>query len=107
MEFRLPDLGEDAGKSAKVSFWYSSENDKVEEGQSFIDHLNPDSLQTIAAAQVEPFLKETTALTRYQFERIGYFCTDPDSSLDHLVFNKTVGLRDSWAKMQKQQKKKA
>ena len=80
---------------------FTQENpDKVEEGQSFTDHLNPESLKVIEAAKVEPYLKDTTALSRYQFERIGYFCTDPDSTADKLVFNKTVGLRDSWAKMQ-------
>ncbi len=83
---------------------FTQENpDKVEEGRTFTDTLNPESLQTIAAAKVEPYLRDTTSLSRYQFERIGYFCTDPDSTSDHLVFNRTVGLRDSWAKMQQKE----
>jgi glutaminyl-tRNA synthetase len=72
--------------------------------QDFTANLNPDSLKTLSNCKVEPSLKNCQALDRLQFERLGYFCTDADSSPEKLVFNKTVGLRDTWAKIQKQQK---
>jgi len=56
---------------------------------------------------VEPGLKEAKALDRFQFERLGYFCVDPDTTSDNLVFNRTVTLRDTWAKIQKKQQKKS
>jgi glutaminyl-tRNA synthetase len=65
----------------------------------FKDDLNPDSLCVLAAAKVEPSLKGATPGARYQFERLGYFCVDPDTSGDRLVFNRTVSLRDTWAKI--------
>lgn len=67
------------------------------QNKSFIDFINPSSLKIIEA-YVEPSLKETKAGDRFQFQRLGYFNVDNDSSSDKLVFNKTVGLRDSWAK---------
>ncbi|PCH77237.1 MAG: glutamine--tRNA ligase [Flavobacteriaceae bacterium] len=63
----------------------------------FKDFLNPDSLQIINAF-VEPSLKEAKDLDRFQFQRLGYFCVDKDSTADKMVFNRTVALRDSWAK---------
>jgi glutaminyl-tRNA synthetase len=66
-------------------------------GDSFAD-LNPNSLETLAGARVEPALSEAKIGEAVQFERQGYFCLDPDSRADHLVFNRTVGLRDSWAR---------
>jgi glutaminyl-tRNA synthetase len=54
---------------------------------------------------VEPGLKEAKPLDRFQFERLGYFCVDPDTTNDNLVFNRTVTLRDTWAKIQKKQQK--
>ena len=54
---------------------------------------------------VEPSLKEAKPLDRFQFERLGYFCIDPDTSRENLVFNRTVTLRDTWAKIQRKQKK--
>ena len=68
--------------------------------KDFKDFLNPNSL-TIGTAFVEPSLQSTQAEDKYQFQRKGYFCTDTDSSSDHLIFNKTVGLTDSWAKQEK------
>jgi glutaminyl-tRNA synthetase len=68
-------------------------------GDVFAD-LNPDSLETIADALVEPTLAELAAGEAVQFERQGYFCRDPDGMPDRLVFNRTVALRDSWAKTQ-------
>ena len=75
--------------------------DVVPEGSSFIAHLNPDSLETLTDCRVEPALAGSASGTRVQFERQGYFCVDPDATPDLLVFNRTVGLRDSWAKIQK------
>lgn len=73
------------------------------EGESFLDHLNPDSLCVIPGAKVEPSLKSANAGDRFQFERVGYFCVDPDTTEDKLVFNRIIALRDSWAKIEKQQ----
>ena len=73
----------------------------VPEGQDFTANLNPNSLERLTGAKVEPSLKSASPLSRYQFERQGYFCVDPDSSADKLVFNRTVALRDSWAKIEK------
>jgi glutaminyl-tRNA synthetase len=67
----------------------------------FKEHLNPDSLQVLETAWAEPALKEATLEERYQFLRKGYFTLDPDSTADKLVFNRTVGLRDMWAKESK------
>jgi glutaminyl-tRNA synthetase len=71
--------------------------DIVPEGGSFLDHLNPDSLAVLPDAQVEPSLAEAPAGAIFQFERQGYFCRDQASGL---VFNRTVALRDSWAKIE-------
>ena len=68
----------------------------------FTDYINPDSLRVIPAAKVEPSLKDAVVGDRFQFERVGYFCVDPDSTEDKLVFNRTIALRDSWAKIEKQ-----
>jgi glutaminyl-tRNA synthetase len=76
---------------------------EVPEGRDFTDYINPDSLQIITGAKVEPSLAESAPGSRYQFERLGYFCTDPDTTPDQLVFNRTITLRDEWAKLQKQQ----
>jgi glutaminyl-tRNA synthetase len=75
----------------------------VEEGQDPLDNLNPNSLEIITDAQVEPSLANTTAGTRYQFERLGYFCVDPDSKPGKPVFNRTVALKDAWARVEKKQ----
>jgi len=74
--------------------------EETEEGSDFTSHLNPDSLK-ITTGCVEPSLKGAVIGNRYQFERQGYFCVDPDSSEEKLVFNRTVSLRDSWAKKNK------
>lgn len=76
------------------------------EGEDFIDYLNPNSLEILTSACVEPSLASATPGSRFQFERQGYFCVDPDSSADRLVFNRTVPLRDTWAKIEKKQKRK-
>jgi glutaminyl-tRNA synthetase len=76
----------------------------VEEGRSFKDYINPESLVVLNSCRVEPCLSASQAGSRYQFERQGYFCVDPDSSSSKLVFNRTVSLRDTWAKIEKSQK---
>jgi glutaminyl-tRNA synthetase len=72
----------------------------VPEGQDFTANLNPDSLETLTACQVEPGLASAEPGSRYQFLRLGYFCVDPDSSNGKLIFNRTASLRDTWAKVQ-------
>jgi len=74
------------------------------EGLEFTDYLNPNSLEVLKAAKLEPSLRGAEAGNRYQFERLGYFCADPDSQPEAPVFNRTVQLRDSWAKIEKAQK---
>ncbi len=77
---------------------FSVENpDDTAEGQDYKDNLNPDSL-TVLTGKVEPFLKGTVPGDKFQFERVGYFCTDPDSTPDRPVFNRTVTMKDSWAR---------
>lgn len=73
----------------------------VEEGQDYLSNLNPDSLIKMTGCRLESSLSDAAVGSRYQFERHGYFCVDPDSTPDHLVFNRTVGLRDTWSKIQK------
>jgi glutaminyl-tRNA synthetase len=81
---------------------FTKENpEAVEDGQDFLSNLNPDSLKVIDTAWVEPAVAGAEPLTRYQFERKGYFCVDPDSTSEKLVFNRSVTLKDTWAKMQK------
>jgi glutaminyl-tRNA synthetase len=74
--------------------------DDVPEGQEFTANLNPHSLETVTDAKLEPSLKSAEAGARYQFERLGYFCVDPDSKSGALVFNRTVALKDTWARKQ-------
>jgi glutaminyl-tRNA synthetase len=74
--------------------------DAVPEGQDFLDALNPESLVTLRGAKIEPSVAEDPPGSRYQFERTGYFMSDPvESRRGALVFNRTVALRDSWAKV--------
>jgi glutaminyl-tRNA synthetase len=72
-----------------------------EEGATFKDFIDPNSLDVIEAAKLEPSLAQAAVGSRYQFERLGYFCVDPDSTPGKMVFNRTVTLRDTWAKMVK------
>ena len=77
---------------------------EVEEGSDFTANLNPDSLETLTSCRVEPSLAGAAPGSRYQFLRLGYFCVDPDSSDGAPVFNRTVSLRDTWAKIEKVRK---
>ncbi|MDM8523078.1 glutamine--tRNA ligase/YqeY domain fusion protein [Desulfococcaceae bacterium HSG8] len=116
------------GRKVKATLHWVSETHALEAEVRLYDHLfdkpnpadekecpdfksclNPKSLETLTSCRVEPSLKGAEPGKRYQFERSGYFCADPDSSDDKLVFNRTVTLRDTWAKIQKKaqnQKKK-
>jgi glutaminyl-tRNA synthetase len=76
----------------------------VEEGRDFTSNLNPNSLEVLTDCKIEPSLKNAKPLQRFQFERLGYFCVDPDSSGRKQIFNRTATLRDTWAKIQKSQK---
>jgi len=73
------------------------------EGGSFLDNLNPNSLEVITDAKLEPSLATAKAGAHFQFERVGYFCVDPDSAEGRLVFNRTLALKDTWAKIEKKQ----
>ena len=74
--------------------------DDAEPGQDWLANLNPHSLEIVPGCKAEPSLAQATAGERYQFERLGYFCVDRESAPGRLVFNRTVGLRDTWAKVQ-------
>ncbi len=79
--------------------------EEVEEGGDFKDALDAESLQVMGGCQVERSLAGAVPGAKYQFERQGYFCVDPDSSPERLIFNRTVTLRDTWAKIQRKQDK--
>jgi len=83
---------------------FTKPNPEDDSEQDFTAFINPDSLEVRDPIYVEPSLADAQPGDRYQFERIGYFAVDPDSTGDKLVFDRTVGLRDSWAKLQKQKK---
>jgi len=76
---------------------------KVPADHDWTTYLNPQSLERVTGCQVEPSLKEAAPGSRFQFERLGYFCTDLDSTAEAPVFNRTVSLKDAWAKMEKAQ----
>jgi glutaminyl-tRNA synthetase len=74
---------------------------EVPEGGEFTDNLNPKSLEIVSNCKIEPSLEGAVAGSRYQFERLGYFAVDADTTASRLVFNRTVALRDTWAKIEK------
>jgi len=85
---------------------FTKENpNAAEEGQDFTDFLNPNSLEILTECKVEPSLRDAAApVSRYQFERMGYFCADKASTPERPVFNRTVGLRDALAKIEQRGK---
>ena len=91
--------------SAEVRLYdrlFAVENPSAESEKDFRELLNPDSLRVLDDVKIEPYLAQVAKVDdKFQFQRIGYFCVDPDSTPDHLVFNRTIGLKDSWAKEQK------
>ncbi len=78
-----------------------SDPDDIPEGQDFKTNLNPKALETLTSCKIEPGLKTAKPGNKYQFLRLGYFCVDPDSSSEKLVFNRIVTLQDTWAKIEK------
>jgi glutaminyl-tRNA synthetase len=80
---------------------------QVDEGQEFTANLNPQSLEVVRGAKLEPSLRGAAAGASFQFERLGYFSVDPDTKPDKPVFNRTVALRDTWAKIEKKSEKKS
>ena len=94
-------------KDAEVRLYdrlFMVENPAEEKDKDFRELLNPDSLKVVDNVKIEPFLAETAKVgDHYQFQRIGYFTVDPDSTDNHLVFNRTISLKDSWAKEQNKQ----
>ena len=84
---------------------FTVENPAGQKNADFKDFLNPNSLEVLSSCKVEPTLEKQKPLDRFQFERQGYFCIDPETTGDKLIINRTVGLRDTWAKVQKQQQK--
>jgi len=80
---------------------FAVENPSADTEHDFRELLNPESLRVLPNAKIEPYLAQTAKVEdKFQFQRIGYFCVDPDTTPDHLVFNRTIGLKDSWAKQQ-------
>jgi len=77
--------------------------ERAVEGKTFLDVLNPASLETLTSCRVEPSLATAVPGDRFQFERLGYFCVDDDARPGALVFNRTVSLRDTWAKIARKQ----
>ena len=91
---------------AEVRLYDRLFNDEMPDGHrdhDFKEYLNPDSLKVLTGCKLEPSVARFTVGDRMQFHRLGYFCVDPDSTPEHMVFNRTVGLKDSWAKEVKKQ----
>ena len=92
-------------KDAEVRLYdrlFAVENPSVEAEKDFRELLNPDSLKVLPHAKIEPYLAQIAKPEdKFQFQRIGYFCVDLDSTPEHLIFNRTITLKDSWAKAQK------
>jgi glutaminyl-tRNA synthetase len=77
---------------------------QTEDGQDFTANINPASLEILTGCKLEPALAGAAPMERYQFERLGYFCVDPDTAPGKPVFNRTVALKDTWAKIEKRGK---
>lgn len=84
---------------------FTVEDPAGQKGKDFKEFLNPNSLELLTSSHLEPSLANANPSERFQFERQGYFCVDPDSTSDKLVFNRTVTLRDTWAKIEQKLKK--
>ncbi|NDV69065.1 glutamine--tRNA ligase/YqeY domain fusion protein [Dysgonomonas sp. 25] len=82
---------------------FAVENPSEEKDKDFRELLNPDSLKVLKNCKLESYLKEAKPMDKFQFQRLGYFCVDTDSTADKLIFNRTVALKDSWSKEQKKQ----
>ncbi|MGA1996000.1 MAG: glutamine--tRNA ligase/YqeY domain fusion protein [Bryobacteraceae bacterium] len=86
------------------SLFTKEDPNDVPEGRDFTVNLNPNSLEVVTGAKLEPSLAGVEAMRFFQFERLGYFCVDLDTTPDKLVFNRTAPLRDTWAKIEKREK---
>jgi len=82
------------------NLFLTEDPNEVEEGHDFTENLNRDSLQVLHDCKIEPSVRQAERGTKYQFERLGYYCIDSHPA-DELVFNRTIGLRDTWAKIEK------
>lgn len=80
---------------------FNHEDPSGQKDEDYRTFLNPDSLKILSNCKVEPSLSKAMPLDRFQFQRLGYFCVDPDSTVSKLVFNRTVQLKDTWAKVNK------
>ncbi len=81
---------------------FAVENPAADTEHDFRELINPDSLKVVERAKIEPWLAQNAKVEdKFQFQRLGYFCVDPDTTADHLVFNRTISLKDSWVKEQK------
>ena len=89
------------------NLFLSEDPNAVEAGKTFLDNLNPNSLEVLPICKLEPSLAKAEAGDRFQFERFGYFCVDPDTTAELLVFNRTVQLRDTWARIENRDKSSA
>ena len=98
-------LAEDQARPAQVRLYdrlfVKAEPDSGEDGKDFLSNLNPESLVIADRARVESALASAGKGTFFQLERLGYFTVDPESAADRLVFNRSVALRDSWARIEK------
>jgi glutaminyl-tRNA synthetase len=83
---------------------FTNEDPNATEGENFTANINPASLEILTACKLEPALGQVSPMERYQFERLGYFCVDPDTTPGKPVFNRTVALKDTWAKIEKRGK---
>ena len=81
---------------------FTVDNPLGDKTRDFKEFLNPDSREVLEGCKIDPALRDLAPGTRFQFERLGYFCVDTDTTADSLVLNRTVGLRDTWARIQKQ-----
>ena len=84
---------------------FTDENPLGHKGRDFKEFINPDSLKTLVDCKVEPIITGLKPFDSFQFERLGYFVIDTDSTDDNIIINKTTGLRDTWSKVQKKGKK--
>jgi glutaminyl-tRNA synthetase len=80
---------------------FTDENPTGHEDRDFLEFLNPDSMRVLSGALVHRDVASAPCGTRYQFERMGYFCVDKDSTPERPIINRIIGLRDSWAKQNK------
>jgi len=98
------DYAVDAEVRLYENLFVKEDPNAVEEGKTFLDNLNPNSLEVLPVCKLEPSLAKAEVGDRFQFERLGYFCVDPDTTTERLVFNRSVQLRDTWAKIESRDK---